>query len=103
MTRWRASTAAEPVDVTSVLQVVAEMHIVGRPTNMVVGDAFILVGKDNGGDTGSIIGVPSDHVVARMDGGRTFLLRPRKGTDPDSGLPPTRGRPSSDWVVERIS
>ena len=103
MTRWRASTAAERVDVASVVQVVPEMHIMGRPTNMVVGDAFILIGNTNVDDTGSIIGVPAGHIVARMDGGRTFLLRPRKFTDPDSGLAPPRGKPSSDWVVERIS
>jgi len=78
------------------------MHIVGRPTNMVVGDAFILLGKETADDTGSIIGVPTGHIVVRLDGGRTLLLRPRKGTDPESGLPPTRGKPS-DWVVERIS
>jgi len=100
MTRWRASTATGQVDVASVLQVVAEMHIVGRPTNMVVGDAFILTKPEESGD---IIGVPSGHIVARMDSGRTLLLRPRRGTDPESGLPPTRGKPSSEWVVERIS
>ncbi len=103
MTRWRASTAAEHVEVASVVHVVPEMHIMGRPTNMVVGDAFILIGKSSVDDAGSIIGVPAGHIVARMDGGRTFLLRPRRATDPDSGLPPTRGKPSSDWIVERIS
>ena len=103
MTRWRARTLADVVATTVVLQVAAETHIVGMPTHMVVGDAFTLIAADDSGDPGTIVGVPAGHAVVRMDNGRTFHLRPRKAIDPESGLSPPRGRPSSDWVVERIS
>ena len=103
MTRWRARTQSDVLEAAAVLQIVAEMHIVGRPTHMVVGDAFTLVRADDSKDAGTIVGVPAGHAVVRMDSGRTFHLRPRRGADPESGFPPPRGRPSSDWVVERMS
>ena len=103
MTRWRANSKIADLDIALVFQVVAEMHIVGRPTQMVVGDAFTLMLADKPADAGVIIGVPKGHVVVRMAGGRMLHLRPRRGTDPESGYPPPRGKISSEWVVERLS
>jgi len=103
MTRWLASTKSASVDVAAVFQLVAEMHIIGRPTHVAVGDAFIVLGSDQSRDPGVIVAVPSGHIVMRSDAGRTLHLRPRSGTDPESGFPPPRGKTSSEWVVERLS
>lgn len=103
MTRWRASTQSAAIDTAAVFQVVAEMHIVGRPTHMMVGDAFTMIKADDSHDGGTIVGVRAGHAIVRMDSGRTFHLRPRKAADPESGFPLPRGKPGSDWVVERMS
>ncbi len=103
MTRWRASSKLETLEVAGVFQVVAEMHIVGRPTHMVVGDAFTMAQADKPPDAGVIIAVPAGHIVVRMDAGRQLHLRPRRATDPESGFSPPRGKTSSEWVVERVS
>lgn len=79
------------------------MHVVGRPTHMMVGDAFSLIEGSSSHGTGVIIGVPAGHVVVRSDTGQTIHLRPRRSTDAPSGLPMPRGRTSSEWVVERMS
>lgn len=102
MTRWRALTAATQIEVATVFQVVAEMHIVGRPTQMMMGDTFTVT-QDQIRADGVLVTVRPGHVVVRMADNRTVHLRPRGALDASSGLPSPRGKPSSDWIVERVS
>lgn len=102
MTRWRVQTLAEKIEAATVFQMVAEQHIVGRPTEIMMGDTFTVIpGKVSA--QGVVITAKPGHVVVRLDDGRILHLRPRKAIDPESGFERPRGKLSSEWTVERIS
>lgn len=102
MTRWRATTGAARIEAANVFQVVAELQIIGRPAQMMMGDAFTVAHEDQLAG-GVIVTARPGHIVVRMEDGRTLHLRPRQAQDGESGLPPPRGKQASDWTVERVS
>ncbi len=101
MTRWRAQTIAEKIEAATVFQLVAEQHIIGRPTEIMMGDAFTVADKP--GVQGVVVTAKPGHVIVRLDDGRMLHLRPRKAADAESGLERPRGKLSSDWTVERVT
>lgn len=102
MTRWRATSLAGRIEATTVFQVIAELYIVGRPTGIMMGDAFALAYQDKTVD-GVVVTARPGHIVLRLDDGRTLHLRPREAADSESGFPQPRGKLHSDWTVERVS
>jgi len=102
MTRWRAQSSAGQIEQATVFQVVAELHIVGRPTVIMMGDAFTLAYREASVD-GVIVTTKPGHIVVRLADGRTLHLRPRQALDGESGFTRPRGKLSSDWTVERVS
>jgi hypothetical protein len=102
MTRWRAQSIASTIEPATVFQVVAELHIVGRPTEIMMGDAFTLAHQQLSVD-GVVVTARPGHIVMRLDDGRTLHLRPRQAVDRESGFDRPRGKLSSDWTVERVS
>jgi hypothetical protein len=102
MTRWRAQSTTGKIEVAAVFQVVAELHIVGRPTAIMMGDAFTLAHQTLSVD-GVVVKARAGRVVMRLDDGRTLHLRPREALDRETGFVRPRGRLSSDWTVERVS
>lgn len=102
MTRWQGRSLASGLEAAAVFQLVAEMHIVGRPTQIMMGDAITLAPQ-----APSLGGVVTNarpgRVVMRLDDGRTLHLRPRDPTDSETGFSRPRGRVSSDWTVEWVS
>ena len=102
MTRWRAHSNAQKIEAAMVLQVVAELYIVGRPTEIMMGDAFTIA-LDQSSVDGVVVTARGGHVVMRLDDGRTLHLRPRQALDSESGFARPRGKLSSDWTVERVS
>jgi hypothetical protein len=102
MTRWRAQSAASTIEAATVFQVVAELHIIGRPTTIMMGDAFTLAHGELSA-IGVVVNARPGNIVVRLDDGRTLHLRPRQALDSESGFSPPRGKLSSDWTVERVS
>jgi hypothetical protein len=102
MTRWRATSLASRIEATTVFQVVAELYIVGRPTGIMMGDAFTVAHQGRSVD-GVVVTARPGHVVMRLDDGRSLHLRPRAASDSESGFPQPRGKLHSDWTVERVS
>ena len=102
MTRWRAQSRGGQIEAATVFQVVAETHIVGRPTEIMMGDAFTLV-LDQVSLDGVVVTARPGHIVMRLDDGRTLHLRPRQAQDRESGFDRPRGKLSSEWTVERVS
>jgi hypothetical protein len=102
MTRWRATSLSSRIEAATVFQVVAELYIVGRPTGIMMGDAFTVVHQDQTVE-GVVVTARPGHVVLRLDDSRTLHLRPREASDSESGFPHPRGKLHSDWTVERVS
>jgi hypothetical protein len=102
MTRWRATTIATRIEAATVFQVVAELQIIGQPTQMMMGDRFTLT-QETATAPGVIVTARPGHIVVRMEDGRTLHLRPRQAQDAESGVAPPRGKQASDWTLERVS
>ena len=102
MTRWRAQSTAARIEAATVFQIVAEQHIVGRPTEIVMGDRYNVISEQISAE-GVVVTAKPGHIVVRLDDGRILHLRPRQATDSESGFERPRGKLSSEWTVERVS
>jgi hypothetical protein len=102
MTRWRAQSGADKIETATVFQLVAELHIVGRPTEIMMGDKFTVTPEPISAE-GVVVTAKPGHIVVRLDDGRTMHLRPRRALDSESGFERPRGKLSSEWTVERVS
>ena len=102
MTRWRAQSGADKIETAPVFQVVAELHIVGRPTEIMMGDKFTVT-PERISVEGVVVTAKPGHIVVRLEDSRTLHLRPRQALDSESGFERPRGKLSSEWTVERVS